>query len=146
RVADVAGVTIIDDYAHHPTEVAATLTAARVYAGQHRVVACFQPHLFTRTRDFAGEFATALAAADVVVVLGIYPAREDPIPGVTGRLVAEAAGLAGREVHYVEAMPQAAAALAGLVTAGDLVVTLGAGDVTKVGPRLAELLAEGRAS
>ncbi|MEA5118850.1 MAG: UDP-N-acetylmuramate--L-alanine ligase [Propionicimonas sp.] len=146
RVADVAGVTIIDDDAHHPTEVAATLTAARVYAGQHRVVACFQPHLFTRTRDFAGEFATALAAADVVVVLGIYPAREDPIPGVTGRLVAEAAGLAGREVHYVEAMPQAAAALAGLVTAGDLVVTLGAGDVTKVGPRLAELLAEGRAS
>ena len=146
RVAEVAGVTIIDDYAHHPTEVVATLTAARVYAGDHRVVACFQPHLFTRTRDFAAEFGQALALADQVVVLGIYPAREDPIPGVTGRLVADAARelLGPQRVHYVEAVAEAPAALARLVAADDLVVTLGAGNVTGVGPALAERLRDRR--
>ncbi|MCA0296896.1 MAG: UDP-N-acetylmuramate--L-alanine ligase [Actinobacteria bacterium] len=140
-VADLAGVRVFDDYAHHPTEVAATLTAARGLAGTGRLVACFQPHLFTRTRDFATEFGQALALADEVLVLGIYPAREDPIPGVTGRLVADAAQVAapGR-VRYVETLAEAAPALASLVRAGDLVVTLGAGDVTKVGPALAGLL------
>jgi UDP-N-acetylmuramate--alanine ligase len=142
RVAEVAGVTIVDDYAHHPTEVVATLTAARVFAGEHRVVACFQPHLFTRTRDFADEFGRALALADEVVVLGIYAAREDPLPGVTGELVAAAVRerLATASVHYVEAVTDAPAALAGIVRDGDLVVTLGAGDVTAVGPSLARLL------
>ncbi|MEN0071988.1 MAG: UDP-N-acetylmuramate--L-alanine ligase, partial [Propionicimonas sp.] len=132
EVGRAAGVTIVDDYAHHPTEVVATLTAARVYADTRRVVACFQPHLFTRTRDFAGEFGRALALADVVVVLGIYPAREDPIPGVTGVLVAEAVRqfVDPARVHYVESVADAAAELAGLVVPGDLVVTLGAGDVT----------------
>ncbi len=141
-VADVAGVRIFDDYAHHPTEVAATLSAARGLAGQGRLVACFQPHLFTRTRDFATEFGRALAVADEILVLGIYPAREDPIAGVTGRLVAEAADAAapGR-VRYAEEVDDAAPVLAGLVRDGDLVVTLGAGDVTKVGPALATLLA-----
>jgi UDP-N-acetylmuramate--alanine ligase len=140
-VADVAGVRIFDDYAHHPTEVAATLTAARGLAGRGRLVACFQPHLFTRTRDFAGEFGRALALADEIVVLGIYPAREDPIPGVTGRLVADAAEIAapGR-VRYAESLGEAAPLLASIVRDGDLVVTLGAGDVTKVGPVLAGLL------
>ncbi len=141
-VADVAGVRIFDDYAHHPTEVAATLTAARGLAGDGRVVACFQPHLFTRTRDFAVEFGRALALADEILVLGIYPAREDPIPGVTGVLVADAAAVAapGR-VHYAETLDEAAPALAALVRSGDLVVTLGAGDVTRAGPALAGLLA-----
>ena len=140
-VADVAGVRVFDDYAHHPTEVAATLTAARGLAGKGRLVACFQPHLFSRTRDYAVEFGQALALADEILVLGIYPAREDPIPGVTGRLVAEAADAAapGR-VRYAEALAEAAPALAGMVAPGDLVVTLGAGDVTTVGPRLAGLL------
>ena len=144
QIAEVDGVTIVDDYAHHPTEVVATLTAARVYAGERRLVACFQPHLFTRTRDFAADFAQALSLADQVVVLGIYPAREDPIPGVTGHLVADAAReLAGTDrVHYVESVADAPAELASLVRPGDLLVTLGAGDVTTVGPALAERLRE----
>jgi len=143
QVGVAGGVTIVDDYAHHPTEVVATLTAARAYADTHRVVACFQPHLFTRTRDFAADFGRALALADEVVVLGIYPAREDPIPGVTGELVADAVrGLVGdRRVHYVEAVSAAARLLADLVRPGDLVITLGAGDVTTVGPALAARLA-----
>ena len=141
-VARVAGVQIVDDYAHHPTELLATLTAARDVAGERRVVACFQPHLFTRTRDFVAEFAQALALADEVVVLDVYPSREDPIPGVTGELIADAAtGLLGGHVHYVERLADAPAALAQLVQDGDLVLTLGAGDVTTVGPRLATLLA-----
>ena len=144
QVASIGGVTIVDDYAHHPTEVVATLTAARVVAGTRRVVACFQPHLFTRTRDFAAEFGRALALADQVLVLGIYPAREDPLPGVTGELVAAAArALIGQErVAYAEAVADAPGVLAGLVSDGDLVVTLGAGDVTGVGPALARLLGE----
>ncbi|MFZ1284255.1 MAG: UDP-N-acetylmuramate--L-alanine ligase [Propionicimonas sp.] len=143
RVGEVNGVTVIDDYAHHPTEVVATLTAARVLAGAGRLVACFQPHLFTRTRDFAGQFARALSLADVIVVLGIYAAREDPIPGVTGHLVIDALeGISQLEtIHYVEEMSEAPGLLAGLVTPGDLVVTLGAGDVTRVGPALVGLLA-----
>jgi UDP-N-acetylmuramate--alanine ligase len=145
RIADVAGVRIFDDYAHHPTEVAATLTAARGLAGDGRVVACFQPHLFTRTRDFASEFGGALVLADEVLVLGIYPSREDPIPGVTGRLVADAAAAAAAvPVHYAETLAEAAPALAAIVRPGDLVVTLGAGDVTRVGPALAALLEAGR--
>ena len=142
-VAELAGVRIFDDYAHHPTEVAATLTAARGLAGDGRLVACFQPHLFTRTRDFAVAFGQALALADLVLVLGIYPAREDPLPGITGRLVADAAAeAAAGAVSYVETREEAAPALAALVRPGDLVVTLGAGDVTRVGPALAALLAE----
>lgn len=139
-VAEVGGVRIFDDYAHHPTEVAAALTAARELVGSGRLVACFQPHLFTRTRDFAAEFGRALALADLVVVCGIYPAREDPLPGVTGALVAQAVP-PGVQVSYVESISEAAATLAGLVRAGDLVVTIGAGDVTTVGPQLAVLLA-----
>lgn len=137
-VAEVAGVRIYDDYAHHPTEVVATLTAARGLVGSGRLVACFQPHLFTRTRDFATDFGRALALADEVLVLGIYPAREDPIPGVTGRLVADAveAAAPGR-AGYTESLVDAAPALARIVRPGDLVLTLGAGDVTKVGPQLA---------
>lgn len=144
-VGEVSGARIYDDYAHHPTEVAATLTAARQLAGNGRVVACFQPHLFTRTRDFATEFGRALALADQILVLGIYPAREDPIPGVTGRLVADAAAAAAGadRVTYAETLSEGMDALAALLRPGDLAVTIGAGDVTRVGRELAARAAGG---
>lgn len=137
-VGEHEGARVYDDYAHHPTEVRALLTAARAMAGSGRVVACFQPHLFTRTRDFADEFGAALALADEVVVLDVYPAREDPIAGVTGALVADAAArhTDPARVHYVADKAEAPAALAGLARPGDLVLTVGAGDVTAVGPAL----------
>lgn len=141
KVGQVADVRIFDDYAHHPTEVRAALQAARELVGTGRLVACFQPHLFTRTRDFAVEFAAALSLADQIVVLGVYPAREDPIPGVSGRLVADAVTVsAPKTVQYVEVMSDAAPVLARLVQPGDVVLTLGAGDVTRVGPQLLALL------
>ncbi|PKQ32910.1 MAG: UDP-N-acetylmuramate--L-alanine ligase [Actinobacteria bacterium HGW-Actinobacteria-2] len=141
-VGEVHGVRVFDDYAHHPTEVTATLTAARAMVGQGRLVACFQPHLFTRTRDFADEFGQSLSLADHVVVLGIYPAREDPIPGVTGELVATAvrSRVGAESVSYAESVDDGVAALAAVVRPGDLVVTIGAGSVTQVGPRLCEAL------
>jgi len=141
------GVRVFDDYAHHPTELAAILPAARTrLAPEGRLVACFPPHLFSRTRDFAAAFGAALADADVVVVLGVYPAREDAadFPGVTGVLVADAARAAGREVTYVEHLADAADVVAGLVRPGDLVLTLGAGDVTRLGPALVERLGGAR--
>ena len=140
-VGEVSGVRIYDDYAHHPTEIRAALEAARRVAGQGRLVACFQPHLYSRTQDFADEFGEALAQADVVVVTDIYGARENPVPGVTGHLVAEAAtGHGADNVHYVASKAELPRTLAGLVRPGDLVMTLGAGDVTLVGPLLARLL------
>lgn len=141
-VGEVGAVRIFDDYAHHPTEIRAALSAARRAAGTGRLVACFQPHLFSRTLDFATEFGQALTLADVVVVTDIYAAREDPVPGVTGALVADAARAAGAEVHYVAEKSALPGALAGLVRDGDLVMTLGAGDVTLVGPMLAALLSQ----
>lgn len=140
-VADVAGVRIYDDYAHHPTEIRAALSAARRVAGTGRLIACFQPHLYSRTVQFADQFGEALTLADVVVVSDIYGSREDPLPGVTGRLVADAAAASGAETHYVPAKADLPAALVELVRPGDLVMTLGAGDVTIVGPMLAKLLA-----
>jgi UDP-N-acetylmuramate--alanine ligase len=141
-VGEVGGARLYDDYAHHPTEVAATLAAARQLAGDGRLVACFQPHLFTRTRDFATEFGRALALADRILVLGIYPAREDPLPGVTGRLVADAAAAAAGadRVDYAETLAEGVTALGTLLRPGDLVVTIGAGDVTRVGRELASQL------
>jgi UDP-N-acetylmuramate--alanine ligase len=141
-VGEVAGVRVFDDYAHHPTEVTATLTAARALVGAGRLVACFQPHLFTRTRDFADEFGQALALADQVVVLGIYPAREDPLPGVTGELVAAAvrSQLGVKAVRYAESLDDGVDVLAGVVGSGDVVVTIGAGSVTQIGPRLCAAL------
>ncbi|MET3811209.1 UDP-N-acetylmuramate--L-alanine ligase [Arthrobacter sp. UYEF3] len=131
------GVRVYDDYAHHPTEVRAALAAARSVAGEHRVHVLFQPHLFSRTREFAHEFADALNAADTALVLDIYPAREDPIPGVTSQLIADHLGSQGRLVgpaeDAVQAVLQAAAA-------GDIVLTVGAGDVTGYGPRIVEAL------
>ncbi|EIE99975.1 UDP-N-acetylmuramate--L-alanine ligase [Saccharomonospora glauca] len=134
RAADVR---VYDDYAHHPTEVAAQLKAVRQTAGAGKVVVVFQPHLYSRTKAFAGEFAEALGLADEVVVLDVYGAREDPEPGVTGELVASR--ITGAGVHYEPAFDRAVNLVADLAKPGDLVVTMGAGDVTQLGP---ELLAE----
>jgi UDP-N-acetylmuramate--alanine ligase len=129
-------VRVYDDYAHHPTEVAAQLRAVRTAAGSGRVVVVFQPHLYSRTKTFSEEFASALSLADEVVVLDVYGAREEPEPGVTGALIADRVTAA---VHYEPAFDVAAPLVAGLAKPGDLVVTMGAGDVTQLGP---EILAE----
>ena len=135
------GVTVYDDYAHHPTEVAAQLAAARgVVPADGRLVVVFQPHLYSRTATFATEFGAALGTADLVVVLDIYGAREDPRPGVTGELIT-AAVPAGPDVRYHPERSTAARFVGEIVRAGDLVITMGAGDVTAIGPQLLALLA-----
>lgn len=133
---EVRGVRVFDDYAHHPTEVRAALTAARSVAGGHRVHVLFQPHLFSRTREFAKEFAAALNLADTALVLDIYPAREDPIPGVTSRLITEHLAPGGRLMDAGGAV----AALAAAAGPGDIILTVGAGDVTAFGPQIVEAL------
>ncbi|RZQ63224.1 UDP-N-acetylmuramate--L-alanine ligase [Amycolatopsis suaedae] len=130
-------VRVYDDYAHHPTEVAAQLRAVRHAAGGGRVVVVFQPHLYSRTKAFAAEFAEALGLADEVVVLDVFGAREEPEPGVSGALIADA--VTGANVHYEPAFDSVVPLAAGLVEPGDLLVTMGAGDVTGLGP---EILAE----
>ncbi len=133
------GARVVDDYAHHPTEVAATLAAARTVT-DGRIVALFQPHLFSRTQAEARGFGTALAAADVAIVSGIYPARErqEDFPQVTGLLVAEAAADAGGRVAWMPTLADAERHLRSIVREGDLVLTLGAGDVDSVGHALVE--------
>jgi UDP-N-acetylmuramate--alanine ligase len=132
-----SGALVVDDYAHHPTEVAATLEAARTL-GPRRVIAVFQPHLFSRTARTATEFGAALAAADEVVVLDVYPAREraEDFPGVSGLMVAEAVADAGRSVAWMPRAGDAEAFVRSRARDGDLVLTLGAGDVDVVGRSL----------
>jgi UDP-N-acetylmuramate--alanine ligase len=143
------GVRVVDDYAHHPTEVRATLAAARTLAPR-RVVAVFQPHLFSRTARQHREFGAALALADVVVVLDVYPAREraEDYPGVTGLLVAEAAADAadGRPVAWLPDFDAAERYLRGALRDGDLLLTLGAGNVDALGRRLVQGSDPGRRS
>jgi UDP-N-acetylmuramate--alanine ligase len=134
-------VRVYDDYAHHPTEVNAQLVAARHIAGQGRLLVVFQPHLYSRTKIFAEEFARALGLADEVVVLDVYGARESPEPGVTGDLIAQQ--ITGARVHYEPAFDHAATLVANLAQPGDLVITMGAGDVTQLGPDIITEL-EGR--
>lgn len=130
------GVLVVDDYAHHPTEIAATLAAARQVYPARRLVALFQPHLYTRTRDFAAGFGKALTACDLAVVTDVYPSRETPIDGVTGELVARAAREAGHpRVVYVAEKERVVAELERVLGAGDLLLTMGAGDVVKLGER-----------
>jgi UDP-N-acetylmuramate--alanine ligase len=139
----VSGVVLIDDYAHHPTEIVATLGAAEG-AVPGRVWAVFQPHLYSRTARFQEEFGEALSRADEVVVTDVYGSREEPVPGVTGELVVDAARRHGASAHYVPHMAELATFLSERVAAGDLVLTMGAGDVTLVPTELAMRLAERR--
>jgi UDP-N-acetylmuramate--alanine ligase len=135
---EAGGITVVDSYAHHPTELAADLRAARDIAPGGRVIAVFQPHLFSRTRIFASEFGAALGLADEAFVLDVYAAREDPEPGVTGELVARAVP-GGRAVF----LPDAAAVpgtVADTARPGDLILTMGAGDVTAQGPLIVAAL------
>lgn len=126
------GVTVIDDYAHHPTEVDATLEAARgAYPGR-RIIAAFQPHLYSRTRDLANAFGDALAAADVVWITDVYAAREAPIAGVTGELVADAARAAGATVRYCATLDELGRALRRSLESGDVMVAMGAGDIDEM--------------
>jgi UDP-N-acetylmuramate--alanine ligase len=128
------GVLVLDDYAHHPTEIAATLAAARQVHPGRRLVALFQPHLYSRTRDFAEDFGRALLACDVAVVTDVYPSREKPLAGVTGELVAAAARRAGHvNVVYLPERKTVVRGLAGILKSGDLLVTMGAGDVVRLG-------------
>jgi UDP-N-acetylmuramate--alanine ligase len=144
RVGEAAGVTVVDDYAHHPTEVRATLAAARQAFPGRRLVAVFQPHLYSRTALHGAALGEALAAADVAVVAPIYGAREAPQPGVTSALVVAAARRAGAATVAVDDRATLAARVAGEVRPGDVVLTLGAGDVTRVGREvLAELGTQG---
>jgi UDP-N-acetylmuramate--alanine ligase len=140
RRGSAAGVAVYDDYAHHPTEVAAQLRAARTVAGSGRVLVAFQPHLYSRTAAFAADFGAALGLADEVVVLDVYAAREDPVDGVTGALVAAAVPLPADRVRFEPDRAAVAGELARRARPGDLVLTMGAGDVTTLGPDVLEAL------
>lgn len=129
------GVSVYDDFAHHPTEVAAALRAARAVVGSGQLITVFQPHLYSRTRIFAQEFAEALSLSDQVVVLDVYAAREDPEPGVTGALISERFQDQER-VHYVPLWDDAPAVAARLASSGDFVITMGCGDVYRMVPQL----------
>ncbi|MGW3419339.1 UDP-N-acetylmuramate--L-alanine ligase [Streptomyces phaeochromogenes] len=133
---EAAGVQVIDSYAHHPTEMTADLEAMRAAAGDARILVVFQPHLFSRTQELGKEMGESLALADASVVLDIYPAREDPIPGVTSELIIEAARAAGADVTPAKDKAEVPAVVAGMAKPGDLVLTMGAGDVTDLGPEI----------
>jgi UDP-N-acetylmuramate--alanine ligase len=137
---EAKGITVVDDYGHHPAEIKATLAGARASFPQRRIVAAFQPHRYTRTRDLLGEFATAFNDADAVLLTEIYGAGEDPIPGVSGARLHEAVKACGhRDASFVE-RGELAAKLRERVRDGDLVITLGAGDITHVADELLELI------
>jgi UDP-N-acetylmuramate--alanine ligase len=171
---EVAGVRVVDDYAHNPGKVAAVVETALVLAAPGRLIVVFQPHLYSRTRDFAAELAAALAPADVIIVMDVYAAREDPIPGVSGALITDQ--LAGRAhpghrhkpadarssppedasanppedalpplptgVRFVPSWSDVAPLVIQVAEAGDLVLTVGAGDVTMLGPEILRLLGD----
>jgi UDP-N-acetylmuramate--alanine ligase len=130
--AEVNGIIVVDDYAHHPTEIRVVLQAAKDGC-KRRVVAVFQPHLYSRTRDFYLDFGRSFFNADVCVLTDVYPAREEPIEGVSGKLIADAARDFGhKDVHYVPNKMELADYVLGLVKSGDMVIFMGAGDITKI--------------
>ena len=137
----VGGVRVYDDYAHHPTELTAQLIAAREVAGAGRLLVAFQPHRYSRTLAFAAEFGQALGLADEVVVMEVYAAGEDPVPGVTGASVAAAVPLPAAQVRFEPSWTAVPGLLADRAQPGDLVLTLGAGDITAIGPEVLRLLA-----
>jgi UDP-N-acetylmuramate--alanine ligase len=135
------GADVIDDYAHHPTEIEATIAAARTGPWE-RIIAVFQPHLYSRTKDLATDFGDALAGADLVVVTDVYGAREDPIPGVSGKMVVDALCdvAPGMRVAYLPKLDDASSYVASEMRSGDLILTLGAGDITFLSERLIRLV------
>ncbi|MBT2452083.1 UDP-N-acetylmuramate--L-alanine ligase [Streptomyces sp. ISL-43] len=133
---EASGVQVIDSYAHHPTEMTADLEAIRGAAGDSRILVVFQPHLFSRTQELGKEMGRALALADASVVLDIYPAREDPVPGVTSEIIIDAARAAGADITPEHDKGAVADVIAGMAKPGDLVLTMGAGDVTDLGPQI----------
>ncbi|MFF4325463.1 UDP-N-acetylmuramate--L-alanine ligase [Streptomyces sp. NPDC048387] len=139
---EAAGVQVIDSYAHHPTEMTADLEAIRGAAGDARILVVFQPHLFSRTQELGTEMGQSLALADASVVLDIYPAREDPVPGVTSEIIIAAARAAGADVTPEHDKAAVADVIAGMAKPGDLVLTMGAGDVTDLGPQILARLSD----
>ena len=135
-----SGVRVIDDYAHHPTEIRATIEAARQIVGAGRLVVLFQPHRFSRTAAFASEFAQALALADDVTVLEVYSAGEDPIPGISGRVISAEIEQVGTRARFEPSFSEAASNVAARCQPGDLLLTLGAGDITMLAPAILEAL------
>lgn len=142
RIAEVAGVSIVDDYAHHPTEIAATIQAARAAFPGRRLVLAFQPHLYSRTRDFAQEFGRALSGADAVFLTELYPAREQPIAGVSSDLIERAIHDAGGPLVWRGERGDLASALLGRIGRDDVVITVGAGDITRTARELRDMLME----
>jgi UDP-N-acetylmuramate--alanine ligase len=133
KKGEVNGIAVYDDYAHHPTECRATLSGVKA-GWRRRVVCVFQPHLYSRTRDFYEDFGKSFLLSDVLVVTDVYPAREEPIQGVTGELIVNAAKQFGhKDVHYVSDKKQVPAFLKTIVKSGDIVITMGAGDIWKYG-------------
>lgn len=144
-VGEAGGVTVVDDYAHHPSEVTATLTGVKEGRTNRdgKVIAVFQPHLFSRTRDFYRQFAEALHHADEALVVDIYPARERPIPGITSAMIADyAVSIGYRNIRYVGLKENAVEEAARLVAPGDMIITMGAGDVFRINPGLIKRLSE----
>ncbi len=142
--AELDGITVIDDYAHHPTEIRATLAGAKA-GWRRRIVCVFQPHLYSRTRDFYDEFGRAFFNADVLIVTDVYPAREEPIQGVTGELIGNAAKEFGhKQVHYVPEKKDVPGYLMTIIRPGDMVITMGAGDIWKFGEQFISLRKESR--
>ena len=140
RLGEVGGITVVDDYGHHPTEIAAVVAAGRL-ASAGRVVLVFQPHRYTRTADLLADFGRALGAADEIVLTDIYAAGEDPIAGVTIETVVDAVRRASPvPVHVVKQLDDVAEATARLAQPGDLIITLGAGSIGAIGPRILEAL------
>jgi len=127
-------ILILDDYAHHPTEIKATLSALRSSWQDRRIIAVFQPHLYSRTRDFFDEFGRSFYQSDILLVTPIYPAREKPIPGISGKMIADAAIQSGhRHVHYIESNADIVKNMKSHCQPGDIIVTMGAGNIYQYG-------------
>jgi UDP-N-acetylmuramate--alanine ligase len=142
--ADVNNILIIDDYAHHPTEVAASLLGARS-GWKRRIITAFQPHTYTRTRDFYEDFGKAFFNSDILIVTDIYPAREEPIPGVTGELISNAAiNFGHKNVYYIPDKKKVPAFLKKIARSGDIIITMGAGDIFKFGEEFKNLLCKSK--
>ncbi len=133
---ETGGAIVVDDYAHHPTEVEATLLGAKNY-GVNRIIAIFQPHTYTRTKEFYRDFARVLSIADVIIITGIYPAREEPIPGITGKLIADEIS-SQKKSYYIEDKNEVPAKILKIIEPNDIILTIGAGDIWKTGEKLLE--------